>query len=387
MKFRLPHLVNPEFQHGVQSAQAMTQAWSMQHLILAYVIIWIIYFVKNFGFGIIGTRTPCILPAPSKEHSLTGTTLPPSCRRLLEGRPQAFALMIVCMPVGLIMLAGCNNVQTYCAAQVSYSVGSTGMDFVMTIFIADTSALTNRAFWLAFTVSPYIATCKAQKAGLVLERHSQRTALESITHYGKEFDPSLIAFPLYERYVAPVTFIPWSLLLKRTVFVRYTMAASICLAWYLWDIYFYSMLVVVFNQSLTQATCFINIYSVALYFGVPITVLGVGLMVYFREPGVNIGYIVMCQIFIAFGGGTLVICEQMTVMAVSSQQHIPAVLAMESMLTNINSAVGRNIATALWTGVFPRKLEEYLPAERLMLIAAMGLYTVTLVSVMMVERC
>ncbi|KAB8236476.1 uncharacterized protein BDW43DRAFT_298099 [Aspergillus alliaceus] len=372
MKFRLPHLVNPEFQHGVQSAQAMTQAWSMQHLILAYVIIWIIYFVKNFG---------------SFQGTLVNWHYPTTILSTLVGGlfklPYAFALMIVCMPVGLIMMAGCNNVQTYCAAQVSYSVGSTGVDFVMTIFIADTSALTNRAFWLAFTGSPYIATCKAQKAGLVLERHSQRTALESITHYGKEFDPSLIAFPLYERYVAPVTFIPWSLLLKRTVFVRYTMAASICLAWYLWDIYFYSMLVVVFNQSLTQATCFINIYSGALYFGVPITVLGVGLMVYFREPGVNIGYIIMCQIFIVFGGGTLVICEQMTVMAVSSQQHIPAVRAMESMLTNINSAVGRNIATALWAGVFPRKLEEYLPAERLMLIAAMGLYTVTLVSVMM----
>lgn len=31
-------LVNPEFQHGVQSAQAMTQVWSKQHLILAYVM-------------------------------------------------------------------------------------------------------------------------------------------------------------------------------------------------------------------------------------------------------------------------------------------------------------------------------------------------------------
>lgn len=72
----------------------------------------------------------------------------------------------------------------------------------------------------------------------------------------------LIAFPLYERYVAPVTFIPWSLLLSCTVFFPYTVATSISLAWYLWDIYFYSMPVVVFNQSVTQATYFINIYSV-----------------------------------------------------------------------------------------------------------------------------
>jgi hypothetical protein len=31
-------VVNPEFQHGVQSAQAMTQVWSKQHLIMAYVL-------------------------------------------------------------------------------------------------------------------------------------------------------------------------------------------------------------------------------------------------------------------------------------------------------------------------------------------------------------
>lgn len=31
-------IVNPEFQHGVQSAQAMTQVWSKQHLIMAFVM-------------------------------------------------------------------------------------------------------------------------------------------------------------------------------------------------------------------------------------------------------------------------------------------------------------------------------------------------------------
>ncbi|KAE8374126.1 hypothetical protein BDV26DRAFT_270531, partial [Aspergillus bertholletiae] len=31
-------LVNLESQHGVQSVQAMTQVWSRQHLILAYVM-------------------------------------------------------------------------------------------------------------------------------------------------------------------------------------------------------------------------------------------------------------------------------------------------------------------------------------------------------------
>ncbi|KAE8147774.1 major facilitator superfamily domain-containing protein [Aspergillus avenaceus] len=473
-------VVNPEFQHGVQSAQAMTQVWSKQHLIAAYVIIWIIYFLKAFGFGVVSTLTPYVVSA-FKQHSLTGTTtilsslisglikLPYSKLIDIWGRPQGFAVMVSCMTLGLIMMAGCNNVQTYCAAQVFYSVGSAGVDFTMTIFIADTSKLKNRAFWLGFTGSPYIATVwaygpatedilktigwrwgfgiwsivtpvmcaplfflfyynqlKAKKAGLLPERKSQRTPLQSIRYYAREFDligllllstglalfllafnlyskqPNewkspliicfiiiggllLIAFPLYERWLAPVTFIPWSLLLDRTVFFTYTMAASLYFAWYLWDTYFYSMLVIVFNQTVTQATYITNIYSVgscfwavlmgiliryngrlkwqALYFGVPMTMLGVGLMIKFREPGVNIGYLVMCQIFIAFGGGTLVICEQMTVMAVSSQQHIPAVLAMEGMFISIGNAVGTTIATALWTGVFPVKLAKYLPAE------------------------
>lgn len=155
---------------------------------------------------------------------------------------------------------------------------------------------------------------------------------------------------------------------------------------------------------------------ISLYFGVPVTILAVGLMVHFRQPDTNIGYIIMCQIFIAFGGGTLVICEQMTVMAVSSHQHIPSVLAMEAMIASIGGAMGSTIATALWTGVFPVKLLEFLPAsskadfetiygsltvqssypvgsptrdainhaygdaQRLMLICATCLYSITLVS-------
>jgi hypothetical protein len=30
--------VNKDFQHGVQAAQAMTQVWTLQHLIIAYVL-------------------------------------------------------------------------------------------------------------------------------------------------------------------------------------------------------------------------------------------------------------------------------------------------------------------------------------------------------------
>jgi hypothetical protein len=59
----------------------------------------------------------------------------------------------------------------------------------------------------------------------------------------------------------------------------------------------------------------------ALYFGVPVTILGVALMIKFRQPDHNVGYLVMCQFFIAFSSGTLVICEQIAVMAASTHQY------------------------------------------------------------------
>lgn len=46
--------VTPEFQHGVQMAQAMNQVWTREHLIAAYIIIWVINFIQGFGSGITG---------------------------------------------------------------------------------------------------------------------------------------------------------------------------------------------------------------------------------------------------------------------------------------------------------------------------------------------
>jgi hypothetical protein len=267
---------------------------------------------------------------------------------------------------------------------------------------------------------------KAKKQGLLPVRDSKRTTLESIRYYTIEFDVLgllllsaglalfllpfslysyqgkgwkapmiicmiifggllLISFVIYERYFAPKTFMPYSLLQDRTILGAYILAAVLFTEFYLWDSFFYSFLLVVNNLTITQATYIVNIYSIgscffsllvglfirrtgrfkalALYFGVPLTILGVALMIAFRQPDVNIGYIIMCQIFIAFAGGTLVICEQIAAMAATSHQYIAVVLAVEGMFSSIGGAIGSTIAGAIWTGVFPVRLVEYLPQE------------------------
>lgn len=163
------------------------------------------------------------------------------------------------------------------------------------------------------------------------------------------------------------------------------MAASLYAAFYIWDTYFYSCLIVLFNQPVLYATYILNTYTIgscfisivyglvlryygklkvcALVWGVPLGILGVGLMIHFRQPDVNIGYIVMCQIFVAFGGGVLVISEQVTLMAVSRQRDFPALLAVEATVIAIGSAIGQTIAGAMWTGIFPNQLATNLPAS------------------------
>ncbi|KAK9416610.1 putative Siderophore iron transporter-like protein [Seiridium unicorne] len=473
-----------DLQFGVQAAEATLQVWTKQHLIAAYLCMWLINFVNAFSSGVAGTLTTYAV-SDFSMHSLVSTTsilsgLIPGLTKLAYakyidnfGRPQGFILAFSTMTIGLIMFAACNNVETYCAAAVFYYTGYSWIDFTVTIFIADTSKLKNRAFMIAYVASPWLITTwvyglacdqivaeggigwrwgfgimaiitpvvcaplwalfyfnqrKAIKRGLVHVKPHGRSVLENIIFYGKEFDIIgillaafgiglfllsfslysyqtdtwrspliicflifggllIIAFVCWERFLAPVTFIPWYLIKNRTVFFTYSMIASLYTAWYLWDNYFYSFCIVVFDLSVQNATYMGNVYTIgstfwailfgiliryngrlkwpAVYFGVPMTILGVGLMIHFRQPDVNVGYVVMCLIFIAFGGGTLVICEQMTVMAVSKHKDIPAILAMEGMVAAMGQSIGSTIAAAMWTGIFPKKLAEYLPADAL----------------------
>ncbi|KAK3690258.1 major facilitator superfamily domain-containing protein [Podospora appendiculata] len=472
--------ISLDAQKGVQDIEAMTKVWTRNHLILAYVTIWCIFFIDALQSSMSGSLYVYVT-SDFWAHSLTATTsvmssligglfkLPLAKVIDIWGRPQGFSLMLLCLVIGLIMMAACNGVETFAAAQVFYWLGYNGVTYTISVFIADTSSLKNRALMFAYASSPYLITTwcggplaqafldgpgwrwgygtfaivtpfvcspllylfyvnyrKAAEAGLMTRAPSNRTTWESIKYYVIEFDVLglllitaglalfllsfnlytfqtlrwkapmiiafivvggvlIIAFAFYEKYFAPKTFIPYELLMDRTVLGACILSAVLFVSFYIWDSYFSSLLQVVYGLSVTHSSYIVNIYSMgscfwsfvvgglirssgrfkwlALYFGVPLTTLGVGLMIHFRQPDVNIGYIIMCQIFIALSGGTLVICEQIAVMAATSHQYIAVVLAIESMFSSVGGAIGSTIAAAIWNGVFPVRLAEYLPAE------------------------
>jgi MFS family permease len=70
-------------------------------------------------------------------------------------------------------MALCQNVQTFCAAQVIYWTGMNGVDYVFNIFIADTALMENRLIWMAFTGFPYVInTFAGPKLGETYLKHS-----------------------------------------------------------------------------------------------------------------------------------------------------------------------------------------------------------------------
>ncbi|KAJ5679405.1 hypothetical protein N7462_007649 [Penicillium macrosclerotiorum] len=265
---------------------------------------------------------------------------------------------------------------------------------------------------------------KAKKMGVFSRQPSGRSVMQSILHYIHEFDVigSLIlmaafilfllpfsmatygrteyhtatfiaqvvvgfclffVFAAWEKWFARTHFIPYNLLRDRTIIGACVLAAILNFGFYLWDSYFYYFIMVVYNLDVkntgyvtatyTIGSCFwspifglwvrwTKEYKYAcLCFAAPLMILGSGLMIHFRGQTEDLGYVIMCQIFIAFAGGMLVIGEQMAGMCASGRDDIPIILSTISLFSSIGGAIGSAISAAIYTNTFPQGLRQALP--------------------------
>ena len=74
------------------------------------------------------------------------------------GRFEAFCIGVLIYVFGYVQMAASGNVQTYASAQIFYSAGSTGLQILQQIFIADSSNLLNRALFASLPDLPFLAT-------------------------------------------------------------------------------------------------------------------------------------------------------------------------------------------------------------------------------------
>ncbi|KAL6404873.1 putative siderophore iron transporter mirb protein [Ilyonectria robusta] len=159
-------------QHGVQLAEAVTLSWTKRSLIVMYICMWLLYFVNALQNNLTSNLSAYIT-SDFSEHSLltvistmtsimtAACTMPIAKVLNIWDRTVGFTFMMVVAIIGLIVMASCHNITTYCAAQVMYSVGFTGLIFTVDVITSDTSSLRNRGLAFAFTASPNIITAFA----------------------------------------------------------------------------------------------------------------------------------------------------------------------------------------------------------------------------------
>lgn len=199
-------------------------------------------------------------------------------------------------------------------------------------------------------------------------------------------------FAIWEKFFARTHFIRWELFRQRTVIGAAMVAIAIQFSFYCWDQYFNQFVQIVYGLTVREAGYMLQIYNVGscfwgvvfglwirasrrvkyecLCFGLPLAFLGAGLTIYFRgqSGGHDIGYLVMCQIFIAFGGGTLVIGHQVAAMASCDREGVPMVLAILGLFASVGQAIGSAVIAAIYAKVYPEAAASRLPSGNATLI-------------------
>ncbi|KAF6830630.1 siderophore iron transporter mirb [Colletotrichum plurivorum] len=455
-----------EPQNGVKKIQAITSAWTYQALIVTYVLIWVTSYTHSMQQQMNTQLAPYVTSA-FKRHGLTATTgvvsslaggisqLPLAKIINIFGRMEGYILAHLLCCLGLLMMAVCQNVETYAAAQVFWSVGSGGIGYLHTVIISDTTSVRNRMVIFTLNSTAYIANAfagpviaqlfykkssfrwafgsfaiifpvfgllitgmlwfnlkKAYKIGKGPElTKSGRTFQESVLFYLREFDVVgmllimwgfsllllpfslvryttkgwaaghiiamiilgvilLVAFGFWERLYAATPLVPWKNLKDRTILGSAAVALVISLSFSSWDSFFSSYLQVVHRQTISQAGFILNIYTIAsctwgpivgllirqtnrykwiAISAIPVACLSTGLLIHFHPKAVS--------------AGTIIICEQLAVMAVVKHNEISVMLALIGLATSVGRSVGRAISGGIWTNELPQFLAKYLPEE------------------------
>ncbi|KAF2481708.1 putative siderophore-dependent iron transporter [Neohortaea acidophila] len=156
-------------QHGVKRLEAISSTWTRSGLAVAYIGIALLAFATSLEVQTTGNLTIFATSAFS-SHSLVATVgvvqavvlsvAKPPMSKIADvlGRFEAFTISIILYIAGYIQQAASNSVGAYAAAQIFYAAGSTGLQILIQIFVADTSDLLNRALCSTLPQLPFLFT-------------------------------------------------------------------------------------------------------------------------------------------------------------------------------------------------------------------------------------
>ncbi|CAZ82313.1 unnamed protein product [Tuber melanosporum] len=195
----------------------------------------------------------------------------------------------------------------------------------------------------------------------------------------------LILFPLWEMWkkAAPTPLLTLRLFKNRTVIAGCVLGFFYFMAYYLsLQPYFYSYLMVArntgsvaaghitltFSFASTVSSVIISLvikytkhYKYYMIGGILIYMLGIGLMLRYRNIDSSNAQIIWTQIIVGIGGGMLNVPAQLGVQAASLHQEVAAATALFLTIVSIGGAVGSAVSGAIWSHNIQNKLMLYLP--------------------------
>nr|OQO17225.1 hypothetical protein B0A51_14412 [Rachicladosporium sp. CCFEE 5018] len=154
-------------QAGVKRLEVIASTWSKSSLYVAYFGICMLAYATSLE-GQTTVNLTIYATSAFSAHSLVATVMvvqgvvlsvvKPPMSKLADvfGRFEAFTLSVFIFSIGYIQQAASHNVETYAAAQIFYAAGSTGLQILIQIFIADTSDLVNRALCSTLPAMPFL---------------------------------------------------------------------------------------------------------------------------------------------------------------------------------------------------------------------------------------
>lgn len=153
----------------IEDFEAVTVPWNTSALVLAYIVIWLTYFVEGILSATTGILTPYVTstfaqhsftPAVGILSSVIGGVTNLTLAKILDifGRAHGLLFCIIIAMSGLVMMSTCNSVQGYATAQVFQTIGNNGILYSLTVLVADTSSMRNRGLVQAIVSSPNLIT-------------------------------------------------------------------------------------------------------------------------------------------------------------------------------------------------------------------------------------
>ncbi|KAK2039218.1 major facilitator superfamily transporter [Colletotrichum somersetense] len=187
-------------------------------------------------------------------------------------------------------------------------------------------------------------------------------------------------FVFWERK-AKHPLVPFYLMKDRGIVAALGIALGLNWAWYMQGDYLYTVCLVAFDFSITEATRITSLYSFCSvltgfilgfivfkvrrlkYFivaGTMLFMVAFGLLVHYRGSPSGKSGVIGAQVLLGIAGGMFPYPAQASLQASLKHEHLAIMTGLYLATYNIGSAFGNTVSGAIWTQVLPSTLQENL---------------------------